>query len=253
MDCPCTNAPCVRKKAVHKVIASVRRRRFAHLCKLEWRTAHLHLLPTLLSSFHCLCTDELRLVLSQQLTMPLTPEKASAIAKKARKQYSPKPEEPLHLGKLDVIFTVAMAGVKMCWAVGTKKGQVHRDSPTDSPAFKWRAATKDLKDKDKIRAVSWHGEGQEWAAINGAGVSNALPLRHAFENPMNNPYNRKWGELMRDRSIINSITWKTTDGAKIDRATAFRLNDLVNMMPDEEPQEEAGPPIDPEDDTSLDV
>ena len=74
-----------------------------------------------------------------------------------------------------------------------------------------------------------------------------LTLRQAFEST--NYYNKQWQELMRDRSIINSISFQTSDGTKITRAEAFALNDLVNDMPDQI----IDPPVAAVDDTALDI
>ena len=178
----------------------------------------------------------------------MTQQKLSAIAKKQTETTKKNEPPPAHMGKLDVIFTVAMAFVKLPWEVGTKKDQVARNSPPNSNGYKWRTKTKDLKvPETNLRAMSWNAEDVTWASITGDGTPNALTLRQAFEST--NYYNKQWQELMRDRSIINSISFQTSDGTKITRAEAFALNDLVNDMPDQI----IDPPAAAVDDTALDI
>ena len=180
--------------------------------------------------------------------MPMTQQKLSAIAKKQSDQKKKNEPPPAWLGLIDVIFTVAMAGVKLPWEVGTKKGQVGKNSPPNSNGYKWRSKTKDLKvPSSNMRAMSWNAEDVTWASITGDGTPNALTLREAFEST--NYYNRQWQELMRDRTVINSISFQTSDGTKITRAQAFALNDLVNDMPDQI----IDPPEAADDDTALDI
>ena len=143
-------------------------------------------------------------------------------------------------------FVVALANVKLPFETMCAPGQVAANSPESSPGFKWRDATKDLKTPANLRAMSWNKDGKSWAGVDSDGCFG-LSLRQAFES--DNRYNKKWQELMRNRNIINSITFETADGTRITRAEAFRLNDLMYDLPD------PSPPATPEaeDDTALDA
>ena len=179
--------------------------------------------------------------------MPLSPEKVSAIAKKQSESKKANEPPPAYTGLVEVLVTVAIAMVKLPWEIGTKKGQVAKNSPPNSPGARWRAGTKDLKTEAGVRAMSWNGEDLTWASISADGEMNALSLREAFEST--NYYNQKWQRLMRDKDVIKSITFQTSDGKKITRAEAFALNDQVRGLPDAV----VDPPPAAEEDTSLDA
>ena len=177
--------------------------------------------------------------------MPATPEKLRAMFKRQRSAQKEVP--PPHLGKLDILFTIAMANRKMPWEVGTAPGQVSANSPKGCPGEKWRTATKDLKTSNISRAMSWNKDDHTWVSFSKDGVANDLTLREAFESTWST-YNTDWQQLMRDRSIINSIAFQLTDGTRIERAEAFRLNDLVNEMPTDDEGADSE-----ENDTTLDA
>ena len=171
-----------------------------------------------------------------------------AIQKQSTSGKKAKPKPPEYMGLLDVLIGVAAAGVKLPWQVSCSGRQVNSSSTLASPGGKWRQSTKNLKDPDDNRAMSWGKEDSAWVSFNYHQTVNALTLRQAFD-PNTNVSTRDWSELMRDRGIINSITFQTLDGQQITRQQAFDLNDQVNSLPD--PDNDLTQ--EPENDDSLDA